>query len=123
MSLTCEDIKAYIPARDFTLSCQFYKDMGFNVAWQDAEISYFYNGESSFLLQNFYNEQHAKNFMMHLLVADVAAWHSHLLNVGLSEKYAIKITEPTLKPWQLIEFNVYDPSGVIWNIGQEVKSD
>jgi len=53
MSLTCEDIKAYIPARDFTLSCQFYKDMGFNVAWQDAEIAYFYNGESSFYCRIF----------------------------------------------------------------------
>ncbi len=123
MDLTCDDIKAYVPARDFALSCQFYKDMGFDVAWQTTEIAYFYNGECSFLLQHFYNEQHAKNFMMHLLVTDVAAWYSQLINSGLSKKYAIKITKPELKQWQLIEFNVYDPSGVLWNLGQEVNSE
>ena len=61
--------------------------------------------------------------MMHLLVTDVAAWYSQLINSGLSKKYAIKITKPELKPWQLIEFNVYDPTGVLWNIGQEVNSE
>lgn len=123
MNLTCDDIKAYVPALDFSLSCQFYKEMGFDTAWQTTEMAYFYNGECSFLLQNFYNERHAKNFMMHLLVPDVAAWHKHLLYLGLPEKYSVKITEPELKPWQLIEFTVYDPSGVIWNIGQEVRNE
>ena len=55
---------------------------------------------------------------MHLLVADVNAWYAQLQSAGLAQKYAVTITEPTLQPWHMIDFVVYDPSGVLWRIGQ-----
>jgi hypothetical protein len=55
------------------LSKQFYQDLGFELAWSDDDLAYMRHGNSSFLLQNFYNEVHAGNFMMHLLVTDVDA--------------------------------------------------
>ncbi|MDQ9090261.1 VOC family protein [Pseudoalteromonas haloplanktis] len=122
-NLSCEEIKAFVPAKDYALSCEFYQQMGFELAWQSPEMAYFYQGDCSFLLQNFYNQQHAENFMMHLLVEDVQAWHAQLKSAGLAQKYGITITEPTLQPWHMIDFVVYDPSGVLWRIGQNSEPE
>ena len=65
-NLTTIEVKAFVPARDFALSKQFYQDLGFELAWSDDDLAYMRHGNSSFLLQNFYNEVHAGNFMMHL---------------------------------------------------------
>jgi len=72
--LTTIEAKAYVPAKDFILSKQFYRDLGFEVVWSSDDLAYVRKGRSSFLLQRFYNKEHAENFMMHLLVADVEAW-------------------------------------------------
>jgi len=68
------EIKAFVPARDFELSKRFYQDQGFTVASSSADLAYLHAGPSSFLLRRFYVAEHADNFMMHLLVQDVAAW-------------------------------------------------
>ena len=47
------EIKAFVPARDFALSMQFYQDLGFDVVWSDESLAYLRHGNSSFLLQNF----------------------------------------------------------------------
>ena len=72
------EIKAFVPARDFALSKRFYEDLGFTIKWSDSDLAYLHCGDCSFLLQNFYNPEHAGNFMMHLLVADVEAWWHHV---------------------------------------------
>jgi hypothetical protein len=68
--LSAIEIKAFVPARDFALSKQFYEDLGFTIAWSEPDLSYLRCGDCSFLLQNFYNPEHAGNFMMHMLVPD-----------------------------------------------------
>lgn len=73
-SLATVEAKAFVPARDFDLFKQFYQDLGFEVPWSSEDLAYVRHGASSFLLQNFYNKEHADNFMMHLLVEDVDAW-------------------------------------------------
>jgi hypothetical protein len=74
MNLQTVEIKAFVPARDFALSKQFYSDLGFAIPWSSDELAYLHAGDTSFLLRNFFVAGHAGNFMMHLLVADVAAW-------------------------------------------------
>lgn len=61
------DLKAFVPAKDFTLAKQFYVDLGFSLLWGSEELAAFQVGEFRFLLQNYYVEQWASNFMMHLL--------------------------------------------------------
>jgi hypothetical protein len=46
--------------------------------------------------QNFYNEVHAGNFMMHLLVTDVDAWWHHAQAQGIASKYDTKTEPPGL---------------------------
>ena len=120
-NLTTVEVKAFVPARDFALSKQFYQDLGFDLAWSDDHLAYMRCGNSSFLLQNFYNKEHAGNFMMHLLVEDVEAWWSHVQAMGLIAKYGVKVEPPADRPWGIRDFIVVDPTGVMWRIGQNTS--
>ena len=116
--MTTIEAKAYVPARDFDLSKRFYQDLGFGLVWSSEDLAYLRHGSSSFLLQNFYNLDHAGNFMMHLLVKDVDAWWEHVQAAGLTTKYGVKTEPPADRPWGLRDFPIIDPTGVLWRIAQ-----
>jgi catechol 2,3-dioxygenase-like lactoylglutathione lyase family enzyme len=116
--LTVVEIKAFVPARDFALSKQFYEDLGFTIAWSNDDLAYVRYETASFLLQNFYVSEHASNFMMHLLVEDVDAWWRQVQSRGLQSKYQIMLEPPADRPWGLRDFVITDPTGVLWRIGQ-----
>jgi uncharacterized glyoxalase superfamily protein PhnB len=121
-SLTTVEVKAFVPARDLALSKQFYQDIGFELAWSDDDLAYMRRGNSSFLLQNFYNEVHAGNFMMHLLVTDVDAWWHHVQAQGIALKYNTKTEPPEDRPWGIRDFVLVDPTGVLWRVGQNISA-
>jgi uncharacterized glyoxalase superfamily protein PhnB len=121
-NLSTIEIKAFVPSKDFDLSMQFYQDLGFDLAWSDNQLAYFRHGASSFLLQNFFNEIHAANFMMHLLVEDVDAWWRHIQTQGILGKYGVSAEPPEDRPWGLRDFVLVDPTGVLWRVGQNLKT-
>src|SRR5215831_4183755 len=84
-----------IEAKAFGLCKQFYQDLGFEVVWSSDDLAYVRKGSSSFLLQRFYNKEHAENFMMHLLVQDVEAWWGHIQAQGLIAKYGVRARRRT----------------------------
>ena len=114
------EIKAFVPARDFALSKQFYEDLGFTIKWSSDDLAYVQHGNASFLLQNFYVPEHAGNFMMHVLVEDVEAWWRQVQTRGLESKYQVKAEPPADRPWGLRDFIIVDPTGVLWRIGQNM---
>ena len=116
--MTTIEAKAFVPARDFALSKRFYQDLGFDLAWSSEDLAYLRHGNSSFLLQNFYNKDHAGNFMMHLLVEDVDAWWRHVQTQGMAVKYSVKVEPPADRPWGMRDFVIVDPTGVLWRIAQ-----
>ena len=118
--LTTVEVKAFVPSKDFALCKQFYQDLGFELAWSSDDLAYLRNGVSSFLLQKFYNKEHADNFMMHLLVEDVEAWWSHVQAQGLVAKYGVRAEPPADRPWGIRDFVIIDPTGVLWRIGQNI---
>jgi catechol 2,3-dioxygenase-like lactoylglutathione lyase family enzyme len=120
--MTIVEIKAFVPARDFALSKQFYADLGFTIAWSSDDLAYVRHGDASFLLQNFYVPEHAGNFMMHILVEDVEAWWRHVEARELPSKYHVKAEPPSDKPWGLRDFVIVDPTGVLWRIGQNIPA-
>ena len=121
-NLATIEAKAYVPARDFELSKQFYQDVGFDLAWSSDALAYFCHGDSSFLLQNFYVKEHADNFMMHLLVEDVEAWWQQVQAKGIASKYGTFVEPPEDRDWGLRDFVVVDPTGVLWRIGQNIAA-
>jgi catechol 2,3-dioxygenase-like lactoylglutathione lyase family enzyme len=120
MTMETVEIKAFVPAKDFELSKRFYTDIGFAVGWSSDDLAYVSAGNTSFLLQKFYVREHAKNFMMHLLVVDVETWWNHVQTQNIAERYGVRIIPPADQPWGMRDFVVIDPTGVLWRIGQNI---
>ena len=120
-NLHVTEVKAFVPTKDFELSKQFYQDLGFTMASEGGGVAYFHHGHASFLLQDFCVEEHINNFMMHLLVESVDDWYQHIKDVGILEKYQVKVEPIELQPWRMRDFVLFDPSGVLWRIAQNVK--
>ncbi|WP_062269175.1 VOC family protein [Endozoicomonas arenosclerae] len=119
-NLKTVEIKAFIPSKDFETSKSFYADLGFTQASEGGSVAYFYFEQCSFLLQDFYEQKLADNLMMHLLVEDVESWYRQVNEAELVEKYGVKLSEIETKPWQMRDFVLSDPSGVLWRIGQNI---
>lgn len=119
-NLRITEIKAFVPSKDFEISKGFYKDLGFTLASEGGGVAYFHFEHVSFLLQDFCAEALAENFMMHILVEDVDAWWAHVQNSQVVSKYGVKVTPIEIQPWRMRDFCLFDPSGVLWRIGQNV---
>jgi uncharacterized glyoxalase superfamily protein PhnB len=111
-NLRITEIKAFVPSKDFEVSKQFYQDLGFTMASEGGGVAYFHFGHVSCA------EGVAENFMMHILVEDVDAWWNHVQASGVTGKYGVKCTEIEAQPWRMKDFCLFDPSGVLWRIGQ-----
>lgn len=114
------EIKAFVPAKDYAQSKAFYLDLGFKQCGSDDEVTYFSHGDCAFLLQNFYEQAFAENLMMHLLVADVEAWWRMVQDSGVIERYGVRAVPPQDQPWRMRDFVLFDPSGVLWRIAQNI---
>jgi catechol 2,3-dioxygenase-like lactoylglutathione lyase family enzyme len=119
-NLRAVEIKAFVPARDFDRSKQFYADLGFEIPWSSEDLAYVRYGDTSFLLQRFSVKEHSENFQMHLLVEDVDAWWEEIRSRGIAAKYGVRIDEPSDQPWAMRDFPLVDPSGVLWRIAQNL---
>ena len=117
-NLAVVEIKAFVPAKNFALSMEFYEALGFTRASVFEDIAYFHCGESSFLLQDFFVQEHAANYQMHLLVENVDAWHEKAKAVA--QRFNVKVGEPENQPWAMRDFTLLDPSGVLWRIAQNL---
>jgi len=117
-SLRVLELKPFVPARDFALSRRFYAELGFTERSEVGGVAYFLHGETSFLLQDFYDKDLADNLMLHLLVEDVDAWHASIASVA--QRYGVKVSDIALQPWGMRDFALWDPSGVLWRIAQNV---
>ncbi len=118
--LNVVELKAFVPAKDFALSKRFYQDLGFMLASDTEGVAYFHRGTSSFLLQDYWVEEFGRSFMMHLLVEDVDAWRQHIDDAGIAARYDVKVGPVELQPWRMRDFVLFDPSGVLWRIAQNV---
>ena len=121
-NLTTVEIKAFVPAKDFERAKRFYLDLGFEIPWSSGDLAYVRHGSASFLLQNFYAEGFAGNFMMHLLVEDVEAWWQRVEAVNIVGNYGVRAEPPADRPWRIRDFVLVDPSGILWRIGQNIDS-
>ena len=120
-NLRVTEVKAFVPASDFELSKRFYQDLGFTMASEGGGVACFHRDHASFLLQDLCVAEHVKNFMMHLLVENVDDWHKQITESGLAEKYRVEVGPVEVQPWRMRDFTLFDPSGVLWRIAQNVN--
>lgn len=112
-------LRTFVPATDFEKSIAFYVDLGFTAHRMGDSIAAMELGQFGFLLQNFYAEGFAGNFMMQLMVNDLDAWWKRIEGLDLAAKYDVrKPAAPAMQPWGLRISYVVDPSGVLWHIAQ-----
>jgi len=119
--LNVVEIKAFVPAKDFRQSINFYKAIGFELKWSDSDLAYFALYNSSFLLQNFYHKAHAENYMMHLLVQNADNWWVKIKESNVVETYGAKLQAPQDRDWGMRDFVMIDPTGVLWRIGHNLE--
>lgn len=117
-----QEIKAFVPAKNFDTSLAFYQDLGFEVVFSEDGIAHLKYAQCSFMLQEFYLADHTNNFMMHILVDDVGIWHEFIVSSGIAEKYQVRLTPVVEQPYDMRDFTLTDPSGVLWFIGQEIDT-
>ena len=114
------DLKPFVPAKDFAVARRFYADLGFTENWVDEQVAELQIGSYRLLLQNYYVQQFAENFMMHLMVEDADIWWQHIESAKLAEKYpGIMAKAPALQPWGLRVLYLSDPTGVLWHIADQ----
>jgi len=113
-----ELIRPFIPAKDFELSKSFYEALGFEKVL-DGEVAIFKAGSGGFILQRYFQEEWAKNFMMQLMVDDLDSWWDYVESLDLTSRFGVPAPKPpALQPWGLRVAYVVDPSGVLWHIAQ-----
>ena len=120
MNLAAVEIKAFVPAANFALSKEFYVALGFEIPWSSEDLAYVRHGETSFLLQAFNEPGFIKNFQMHLLVENVDDWHAQVLSSGVISRFGVRVGEPQDQPWAMRDFTLFDPSGVLWRVAQNI---
>ena len=124
--LTAIELKAHLPALDFETSKAFYQDLGFTLCWSNDNMAYLHlgphgdHGKAGFLLQNSYVRDLAENQQMHLLVNEVDAWWKHVENAQLCVKYGVRAEPPADRSWNMRDFVLFDPAGVVWRIAQDL---
>jgi hypothetical protein len=114
---TVKALRPFVPAKNFELSKQFYADIGFRVEPLGDSVAAIHLGAHSFLLQDYYVEEWADNFMMHMFVDDVDAWWEHLTSLDIASRYGVRSPRaPKLESWGLNVAYLFDPAGVLWHI-------
>ncbi|WP_029272968.1 glyoxalase [Flavobacterium sp. KJJ] len=118
MSNKIKSIRPFIGSKDFEISRNFYKDLGFEEIILGPNFSVFKTEEIAFYLQDYYAKEWIDNTMVFLEVEDVESYYARLLDLNLAEKY------PTSKlvPIQYLDWGsecfLHDPSGILWHFGK-----
>ena len=115
--------RPFLPAKDFDLSKRFYEALGFEKEL-DGEVAIFRVGSGSFILQRYYQQQWADNFMMQLMVDDLDAWWDHIEALDLPGRFGVRPPKaPAMQPWGLRIAYVVDPSGVLWHVAERPQNE
>jgi catechol 2,3-dioxygenase-like lactoylglutathione lyase family enzyme len=114
-------LRPFVPAKDFEVSKRFYADLGFEVIPLGDKLAAVRVGTFGFLLQDYFVQEWAGNFMMHLLARNLDEWWGYISALDLASRYGVRAPiAPKTEPWGLRVAYVFDPSGVLWHFAQEV---
>jgi hypothetical protein len=110
-------IRPFIGAKDFEISRNFYRDLGFKETILSHDMSVFEIKNVSFYLQAYYVKDWINNTMLFLEVDDANRYYRELLALDLPSKYKGAKLSPVRKEYWGEECFLHDPSGVLWHIG------
>jgi catechol 2,3-dioxygenase-like lactoylglutathione lyase family enzyme len=112
-------IRAFIGAKNYTESRQFYRELGFEESVISQDMSYFKIAQNiGFYLQDYYAKEWIDNSMLFLEVSDTEQYWQRLKSLDLPHKYpGVRLTQVIVREWGK-ECFLHDPSGILWHFGQ-----
>jgi catechol 2,3-dioxygenase-like lactoylglutathione lyase family enzyme len=117
MEHTAVSLRPFIGAKNFDISRNFYRDLGFEETTLTQNMSVFKTGSLSFYLQDAYVKDWIDNTMIFLEVDDVDRYYRELQALDLPAKYkGAKLTPIRIDHWGR-ECFLHDPSGILWHFG------
>jgi len=118
--LAVEDVRTFVPAREFTRSKGFYEALGWTTVWTDGDgLALMELGGHRFMLQNYYVREWAENFMLTIVVHDATAWHERAAAVVASGDFGpARVAAPKAEDWGATVTYVWDPCGVLLHFTQ-----
>jgi catechol 2,3-dioxygenase-like lactoylglutathione lyase family enzyme len=118
MEHRAKSIRPFIGSKDFELSRQFYRDLGFQESVISHNMSYFKTEAFGFYLQDAYVRDWIDNSMIFLEVDNVSRHWDELLALDLTTKYkGVKLVPIRVNDWGR-ECFLHDPSGILWHFGE-----
>lgn len=113
-----KSIRPFIGSKNFGISRQFYKDLGFRESILANNLSYFESNGLGFYLQNAYVKDWIDNTMVFMEVDDVHRFWSELTALNLTSTYENVRIVPVRKMDWGSECFLHDPSGILWHFGE-----
>lgn len=114
--LKVDDLKVFVPAKDFAVSKRFYQQLGMELVWESDGLCQMTISDCSFLLQDYYQKDWADNFMLQLCVEDIGEAWQHLQSCGILEGYdGVSAHAPKQEPWGKVIYLI-GPSGELWHL-------
>ncbi len=119
MNQQVKSIRAFIGAKNFSISRAFYKDLGFQEYILSDSMSYFNISDNyGFYLQNAYVEDWVNNSMLFLEIENVEQYFKEIQKLNLTDKYQnVKLVPIRYELWGK-ECFLHDPSGILWHFGE-----
>lgn len=121
MEHKAKSIRPFIGAKNFDVSRNFYRELGFKEKILFHNMSYFNTDGLGFYLQDAYVQDWVDNTMVFMEVDDVERYWKELLALDLPSKYeGVRLTPIRQYDWGR-ECFIHDPSGILWHIGEFLK--
>ena len=118
MVQNAKSIRPFIGAKDYELSKEFYRDLGFQEVVLSPSLCLFKTEHIGFYLQNYYAKDWVDNTMVFVEVDDVEQRYKELLALNLDIKYkGARLTPVKTLDWGR-ECFLHDPSGILWHFGE-----
>jgi predicted enzyme related to lactoylglutathione lyase len=113
-------IRTFLPSKDFEESKAFYEELGFLKRWEDEELAIYGIEGQSFFVQKYYVKEWADNLMMQLFVEDIEDTFKVFEKVA--EKYKVKI-KPIFTADYGRTFHILGPAGELWHVTEAEEKD
>ncbi len=118
MTNKATSIRPFIGAKDYDLSRNFYRAMGFEEIILTNVLCVFKKEGLAFYLQNAYVKDWIDNSMIFLEVEDLDLYWTSMKALDLPAKYeGVRLSAVQEYSWGK-ECFLHDPSGILWHIGQ-----
>jgi hypothetical protein len=114
-------LRPFIGAADYDQSRKFYIEVGFTEIKIDENLTFFSLPAGGFYLQRAYVKDWIDNTMLFLEVAGLKDFWMKINELRLPQKFKKARLVPIRDLDWGSEFFLYDPSGILWHIGEFKK--